>query len=62
MCKKKSLLKNRKSPCGEVANVLDGNIVEREFKFQSRYYIDFWTNALRKSMNSLIPPPQLYVK
>ena len=26
-----------------------------EFEFQSRYYIDFRTNTLRKTMNSLIP-------
>ena len=40
-----------------VANVLDCNIIESEFKLQLHYYIRFWTNTLGKSMN-----PQLWVE
>ena len=43
------------SPHSIVANLLDGNIVVSKFKFQSCYYIPFWTNALGKSMKLLIP-------
>ena len=35
---------------GVVANVLDCDIVVNGFKLQSRYYVHFWFNTLRKSM------------
>ena len=38
-----------------VTNVLEGNIWDSEFKFQSHYYTYFWTNTLEKGMNTLIP-------
>ena len=40
---------------GVVANVMNCNIVASDFVLQSRYYIHFQTNALRKDMNSFIP-------
>ena len=43
------------SPCNIVANVLDYNILVTEFEFQSRYYIQFWSNILGKGMNPFIP-------
>ena len=39
-----------------VDNSLDGDIVVSKFEFQSRYYLHFWTDTLKKGMNSLIPP------
>ena len=39
-----------------VANVLDSNIVASEFEHQSRYYIHFQTNTLRKGINLLFIP------
>ena len=42
------------NPCGVRAKVWDCNIVVSEFKLQSRYYVHFWTNTFRKSMNSVI--------
>ena len=41
------------SPC-VVANVLDCGFEVSEFELQSRYYVHFWTNTLRKGMNPLI--------
>ena len=35
-------------------NVLDYNIIAREFELQLRYYVHFRTNTLRKSLNPLI--------
>ena len=37
-----------------VANVLDCNIVESEFKIYSFCYVYFWTNTFWKGMNPLI--------
>ena len=37
-----------------VANVLNCDIVVREFKLQSWYCIDFRTNTIGKDMNALI--------
>ena len=44
------------SPCGILANILDYDIVLREFNFQLRYYILFQTNTFWKGMNHLISP------
>ena len=41
-------------PRGVMMNVLDCNIVADEFKLQSRYYIQFQINTLRKGKNRLI--------
>ena len=49
-----------RSPCGVVANVLDCDVSENNFKLQLCYYIHFWTNAFGKGMKPLIP--QLWVK
>ena len=38
-----------------MANVLSCNIVVREFELQTRYYVRFWTNTVRKGMDSFIP-------
>ena len=43
-------------PRGEGANVLDCEIVVSEFKLQSQYYFQLWTNTLGNGVNSLIPP------
>ena len=37
---------------GVVANVLDGDIIGRDYEFPSRCYIHFWTNTLEKGMNT----------
>ena len=37
-----------------MANVLDCDIVENEFKLQSHYCFHFWTNTLGKGMKPLI--------
>ena len=39
---------------GTVANVLDCDIVGREFEHQSSYYVYFRRNTLGKGMNHLI--------
>ena len=44
-------------PHSVVANILNCNIVVSKFKLQSCYYVYFWTNALGKGMNPLIPFP-----
>ena len=36
-----------------LANILNCNIVVREIKFQSHFYVPFWTNRLRKDINLL---------
>ena len=41
---------------GIVANMLDCNITESEFKLQTHYYNHFWINTLGKGMNLLILP------
>ena len=38
------------SPCGVMVKAMDGGIVEREFKLQSRYYAYFRANTFGKSM------------
>ena len=38
----------QESPCGAVANVLDNDIVESEFKLQSRDDVHFRTYTLGK--------------
>ena len=35
---------------------MDCRIVASEFVLQSRYYVHFWTNTLRKGMNPFILP------
>ncbi len=35
-------------------NVLDYDIVVREFELQSRYDVHFWKNTLNEGMNSFI--------
>ena len=44
-----------KSLCVVVSKVLDCDIIVREFELQSRYYIRFWIDILRKGMNPLVP-------
>ena len=44
------------SSCGLVANSLNSEIVVREFKNQSLYYVHFCINSLRKGMNPVIHP------
>ena len=39
-----------------VATVQDCDIIVSEFELQSRYYVYFQTNSIRKVMNSLIFP------
>ena len=51
---------NRRSPSGVVDNVLDCNIVVDKFVLQSRYYVHFRVNNLRKGMNFLIPTLAMY--
>ena len=43
-------------PHGIVAKVLEYEIIVRKFKLQFHYYVHFWTNALRKGMNSITSP------
>ena len=47
-------------PHGVMVKAMDCRIIVSNFKFQSHYYIHFWTNILGKSMNSL--SSQLLVK
>ena len=42
------------SPCRVMAKTLDCGLEVSEFELQLRYYVHFWTNALRKGMNSFI--------
>ena len=48
------LISARGCPCGVMVKALDCGIVVREFVLQSRYYVHFRTNTLRKGMNPLI--------
>ena len=48
--------KERGCPRGVMVKALDCGIVVGEFELQSRYYINFWTNNLGKSMNPFILP------
>ena len=41
-------------PCGVMVKVLDSGIVISEFEPQSRYYVHFRTNSLRKGMDRLV--------
>ena len=40
---------------GQFVDVLNCNIVVNKLKFQLCYCIHFWTNALGKDINPLIP-------
>ena len=42
----------QESLCGLVTNC---NITENKFEFELCYCVDFWTNALQKGMNLIIP-------
>ena len=42
------------SPQGVVSNVLDCNIVRREFEHQLRYYVHFRTKTFGKDINPFI--------
>ena len=44
-------------PRGVMVNAMDCGIVVREFVLQSRYYVHFRANTLRKGLNPLILPP-----
>ena len=46
----------RGCPCGVMVKAMDCGIMIREFVLQSRYYIHFRANTLRKGMNPLILP------
>ena len=39
-----------------MAKVMDCGLEVCEFELQSRFYVHFQTNTIRKGMNSLIPP------
>ena len=43
-------------PRGVMVKAMDCGIVEREFVLQSRYYVHFRANTLRKGMKPLILP------
>ena len=43
-------------PCGVMVKAIDCGTVVREFVLQSRYYVHFRANTLRKGMNPLILP------
>ena len=43
-------------PRDVMVKVMDSGMVVSKFKLQSRYYVHFWTNTLRKGMNSLTLP------
>ena len=49
-------LLNGQSPHGVVGNVLDCDIVVREFELQSRYYIHNRVYTYGEDMNNFIPP------
>ena len=50
-----SIKRKNGCPRGVVANVLEGDIVESQFKLQSHHYVHFRTNTFRESMNPVIP-------
>ena len=41
---------------GAGAEMMDCDMVISEFELESSYYVHFWTNTLKKSTNTLIPP------
>ena len=41
---------------GVMVKSLDCRIIVHEFELHSRYYVHFWTNIFRKSMNPFILP------
>ena len=45
---------NKRCPCRAIVKSIYCRIVVSEFKLHSRNYVPFWTNTLRKGMNSLI--------
>ncbi len=47
---------NPGGPCCIMVKVMDCGIVVSEFVLQSRYYVHFQANTLRKGMNSPYPP------
>ena len=59
LCNKSSLISSTGNPCGITANILDCTIIVSWFKLQLHSCIHYWTNALGKGMNSLIPLSQL---
>ena len=38
-----------------MVNMLDCHIIVSEFEVQLHFYIPFWTNVLRKGINTIIP-------
>ena len=50
----------RRSPHGVVGNMVDCDIVVKEFKSQLQYWIHFLTNILRKGMKPLFPSQVLF--
>ena len=49
----------RGCPRGVMVKAMNCGIVVREFVLQSRYYVHFRANTLRKGMNPLILPPAM---
>ena len=47
---------SRGGPRGVMVKAMDCGIVVREFVLQSRYYVHFRSNTIRKSLNPLILP------
>ena len=43
-------------PRGVIVKAMDSEIVVSEFELESRYYVYFRANTLRKGMNPLILP------
>ena len=41
---------------GVMAKAMDYGVIVSEFELQSRYYVHYWKNTLRKGMNLLILP------
>ena len=41
-----------------MANVLDYSLEVSVFELESRYYVHFRTNIIRRSMNPFIPPAE----
>ena len=54
--KKNKKENKRVNPHSVMAKVLDCDLGVSEFEFQSRYYVQFWTNTLGKCMKPLILP------
>ena len=55
-CAHAEYYKQGRSHCGEVANVLDCNIVVSEFELQSLYSVHFWIILLRKQWILIFHP------